>query len=372
MKSANIMKLLAINVEIGLGHPNYLDYVLQALKKIQPSIKIDYWDTLTNEKGITKLFWQISKQIYHLGAFGGVFTDFYNKLRQKPLTPNVPLCNISTAQYDKIVVAHHLLARYLNLDNVWYIHGEIGVPRECQLKNIGKIIVPLNESKEKFIAFGINPKKIYVSGLILSPDLITDTEINYQKRLTRLKSKSTFTVGFFISGAYPRPHIQKLILGIISITNKGHRAIVFLGIDSQKGKRIIAKLNRIRNTTLLTSILFIQGKNRQEYQNRIHRLLPVLDFFVAPSHEHTNWAIGLGMPMFSLFPMIGSYASENYKFANELGVTYPIKTDDDAKNFASIIQQLCETGKLAKMAERGFNKFPIDGAVNAALQILKS
>ncbi|MCX8015592.1 MAG: hypothetical protein N2748_06180 [candidate division WOR-3 bacterium] len=365
------MKLLAINVEIGLGHPGYLDNVLQALKQIQPNIKIDYWDVLTNEKLITKLFWKISKQIYHIGGFGGLFSDFYNKLRQKPITPNLPLCNISTAQYDKILVAHPLLARYLDLDKVWYIHGEIGVPIECQVKNVGKIIVPVIEAKEKFVALGIKPEKVYVSGLIVSPDLIADAEANYQKRLSRLQSKRIFTVGFFISGAYPKPHIQKIILSINSITVKGHRAIVFLGIDAKRGKRFITELNRIKNANVSTSILFIQGKNRQEYQRRICRLLPLLDFFVAPSHEYTNWAIGLGMPMFSLFPMIGSYASENYQFAYNLGVTYPIQTEDDAQSLANIIQQLSESGELVKMAEKGFSKFAIDGAIKTALQILK-
>ena len=80
------MRILAINVEIGLGHPNYLDYILQAVKKLQPRTEIDCWDVLTQERGVRKLFWQTSKNVYSFGAKGGVITGKTNAYKKAIVT----------------------------------------------------------------------------------------------------------------------------------------------------------------------------------------------------------------------------------------------------------------------------------------------
>jgi hypothetical protein len=393
------MRILAINVEIGFGHPNYLDYVIQALKLIQPKIELEYWDVLNQEKGLTRLFWQASKKIYSFGAKGGMITDLYNKIRQRANAPDFPICTIPKQKYDRILVSHPLLARYLG--SVWHIHGEIATPKECMMSNVDKIVIPANETKEKFIKFGIKPDNILVTGLLIAPDLVANAKENYLNRVSRIKSDKPLTIGFFVSGAYPEPHIRKIVTAITSISRENHRAIVFIGTDMKKAKEFLRRLHqsqsknakmkqstphlfiqcvldRLKPVRYSTqnlkigagSILFIQGKDRRDYEKRINRLLPLLDCFVAASHEHTNWALGLGLPMFVLFPMIGSYAVENFKFAYEHGVVYPIHSIPDAQNLGKIILQLRESGELIKMGERGFDKFPIDGAKKIALEIL--
>ena len=363
------MRILAINVEIGLGHPNYLDYILQAVKKLQPRTEIDCWDVLTQERGVRKLFWQTSKNVYSFGAKGGVITDLYNRFRSQSKTPRLPVCSMNSKGFDKVLVAHPVLAP--NFECAWYVHGEIAVPRECVLVNIRKIVVPIDYTAKRFIAQGIKPTQIFTSGLIIAPDLIASAKENYLKRIERIKSGKSLTVGFFISGAYPPAHIKKTIEGIVSVSKENHRVIVFLGIDYNKANKFIRSLNKRKTQENQTEsiILFVQGRTRADYQKRVNKLLPILDVFVAPSHEHTIWSLGLGLPMFALFPMIGSYAAENYRFAYEQGVTYPIQTLIDVQGLGKIIFQLRESGELIKMSERGFDKFPIDGAVKTAQQI---
>jgi hypothetical protein len=364
------MRILAINVEIGMGHPNYLDYVLQAIKLIKPQTELTYWDVLTHEKWHNKLFWQVSKQIYLLGAKGGLITDFYTKFRTTSKTPRVPVCSVSSKGFDRILVSHPLLAR--NLSDVWYIHGEIASPKECVLGNIEKIVVPTEYTAKRLIAQGIRAEQILISGLLIAPDLIADAKGNQLKRLSRIKSEKPLTIGFFISGAYPPPHIKKVVAGIVSATKENHRIIVFLGIHQKKAKSFLRLLNKTKSkeTGPEATILFIQGKTRMDYQKRVNRLLPLLDIFVAPSHEYTNWAVGLGLPMLALFPMIGSYAEENFKFAYEQGVVFPLRTIADARTLGKTVSGLRKRGTLLKLVDNGFSKFPIEGAKNTALKIL--
>jgi len=366
------MRILAINVEIGLGHPNYLDYVLHAIKKQQPKTEIDVWDVLTDEKGLTKIFWQISKRTYSIGAKGGLITDFYNKFRNASNMPNISLCHIAKEKYNRILVSHPMLARYLEC--VWYIHGEIAAPRESILTNVQKIIVPIDYTAKRFISQGLRPAQILQTGLLISPDLITNAKENYLTRLSRIKSDKPLTIGFFISGAYPPAHIQKLIAGIISVVKQHQRIIVFLGTNANKAKQFLRALNRKKKEVDVfeSTILFLQGKTRLDYQKRVNNLLPLLDVFIAPSHEHTNWAIGLGLPMFVLFPMIGSYAEENYKFAEKQEVAYPLKTLNDAGKLGETVQRFKSSRVLEKMVENGFDKFPIDGAIKTAKAILEN
>jgi len=363
------MRILAINVEIGMGHPNYLDYVLQSLKSIKPDTEIKYWDVLAQEKWFYKWFWQVSKQVYTLGAKGGLITDFYNKFRTSSKTPSVSVCSVSSKGFDRILVSHPLLAR--NLSDVWYIHGEIAAPKECVLGNVQKIVVPTEYTAKRLISQGLRAEQILIAGLLIAPDLITDAKENQLKRLSRIKSEKPLTIGFFISGAYPPPHIKKAIAGIISASKENHRVIVFLGIHQKKAKSFLRLLNETKSkeTGPEATILFIQGKTRMDYQKRVNRLLPLLDIFVAPSHEYTNWAIGLALPILVLFPMIGSYAEENFKFAHQQGVVSPLRTIADAKNLGKTVSELRSSGTLLKMVENGFGKFPIDGAIKTAEQL---
>lgn len=366
------MRILAINVEIGYGHPNYLDYVLQAIKKIQPETKITYWDVLTQEKGFAKLFWQMAKLIYIIGAKGGILTDAYNKLRRQVKASNLPICNVAKPDFDRIIVSHPLLARYLQ--NVWYIHGEIALPKECILHNVEKIIVPINYTTNKLIVNGISKKRILESGLLIAPDLVANAEENCIKRVSRIESNKSLTIGFFISGAYPVPHINKIIDAIGSIQKTRHRIVIFLGTERKKADAFLTRLNRKAESLqkrdfLKNTILFVQGNTRFDYQKRVNRFVPLLDVFVAPSHEYTNWALGLGLPILTLFPMIGSYAQENFDFLTEQAVTCPIKSNDDACNLIKIIQELHGSGMLSEMAKNGLNKFPIDGAIKTAQAI---
>ncbi|MEO0074933.1 MAG: hypothetical protein ABIK31_02355 [candidate division WOR-3 bacterium] len=365
------MRILAVNVEIGYGHPNYLDYVIESLQETYQHMEIYKWDVLKEEKLRNRLFWEISKKFYYWGSYGGIMTKLYNHLRNKSNVMKRSFCSVNMRGYDHIIVSHPLLARMLK--RVWYLHSEIATPKESILFDVEKIVVPIDYTANKMIEQGIARERIFISGLLIAPELIHSAKSDYEQRLLRIKKKQILTIGLMVSGAYPKPHIRKILSAIQSLQKTTHRLIVFLGANLQKANKLIRELsnNCSRDTSSSSTCIFISGRSRQSYQKRVNRLLPMLDLLVGASHEYTNWAIGLGLPLLTLFPMIGGYALENFNFMQKQGVSYPIRTDDDAKNLDEIVHHLLSSGMLLSMVEHGFNRFDINGAMKIAHWLVK-
>ena len=149
------------------------------------------------------------------------------------------------------------------------------------------------------------------------------------------------------------------------MTKENYRVIAFLGTDLVKARNFLSDLNRLSSQRgkSSASILFVSCNNRSDYQKRVNRLLPLLDVFVAPSHEHTSWALGLGLPIFVLFPMIGNYAKDNFRFPINKVLLFQYQHDRMPKNLGITFRELRSAGMLLKMAENGFGRFSINGAL---------
>jgi hypothetical protein len=82
---------------------------------------------------------------------------------------------------------------------------------------------------------------------------------------------------------------------------------------------------------------------------------------VAPSHERTNWALGLGLPTFILYPLIGPYAPLNCRILLDSGAALELRDDLSAESLGEFISVRHNREILLKMAERNFGKYKIDG-----------
>jgi hypothetical protein len=91
---------------------------------------------------------------------------------------------------------------------------------------------------------------------------------------------------------------------------------------------------------------------------------------VAAAHERTNWAVGLGLPMFALLPNIGPFARGNFEFASEQGVCLPLADVAAALGLADTIAALRHSGRLAEMARNGWGRHAISGADTTARALL--
>jgi hypothetical protein len=88
----------------------------------------------------------------------------------------------------------------------------------------------------------------------------------------------------------------------------------------------------------------------------------MFDYFVAPAHERTNWALGLGLPMFVLTPDIGPFAPLNHEVLCSSGAAVEVH----AGEFSDQLHSLATNGRLASMAEAGWHPDSISGFAHIA------
>jgi hypothetical protein len=386
MQNSHNRQIIAIYTNIGRGHPSYLDSLLETLQKKEQ--KVIYRTVFEESDGFSLLAWKLVKRLYFIGGKGGIRTKLYNWLRasQTDVSSDSGFLKILgrdlRTKYQDFrgvcLVAHPVVARILaNVCRTWYIHGEIAAPPECGVKGMEKIFVPLQETKDKLISFGADPEPIVVTGLMIEPKLVDTAEKLSQDRFKRIESNQPLTIGFFTSGAYPKEHMKKILWGAKSVIEHKMRAIIFTGTCLKKfewfkkqmqkwGVEATEDRGEVLGNKHDGHMLLVTRKTRQAETQRAVELLPEMDAFVAASHERTNWAVGLGLPMFVLFPLIGTFASLNYEFAQRQKTAYPLDSLEIAKNLGRIISELREDVQLSQMARKGFGVHNINGVWEAA------
>jgi len=388
----NLPTVVCLSTEIGRGHPNYLDstyYVLE--KEYANTSRLEYWTVFQKSGGSSLLAWKFVRFLYLRGGKGGLSTKLYNlfRTRQGGIQTETMGLRILGRDLKKLlmgssavcVVAHPLVARMLaSVCRVFYVHGEIAAPHECAVREVEKIFVPLPETRDRLISAGADTTSIIVTGLIIEPDFAKDAEEIYQLRIKREQSSKPLTIGFFTSGAYPQAHMEKIVAGVNSVVKHNMKAVVFCGINQKmyhwlrtkiKGRSVVDD-RKDESMKQDWDVRLVIRKNRQAETKRTADFLPEINAFVAASHERTNWAVGLGIPFFVLFPSIGSFAPQNFDFANRQGVVYPLKSLKEASALGELINKLRGNGRLLRMAQNGFGAHRIDGARVTAAHILQN
>ena len=371
--------LASVCSEIGRGHPSYLDSVLLALAHLRPGEPAIPCLTVPQLcTGTSGLAWSLARTAYLLGSQGGPATWLYNHLRSadsKPSGLQLALLGSSLrrtfAGYDGIcIVDHPLLARILApVCRVAYLHCETAAPGLAAVPNAWRTLVPLQATSVKLQARRVDAEALTVTGLIIEPELVTVAETSYTARLQRLQSERPLTVGLFISGARPRPHVNRIVTCVESLAMSGHKSILFWGPGMFRAVQLQADL--VRRGVPEEAARVIWSRHRRDETTRTAGLFPDLDVMVAAAHERTNWAVGLGLPMFALLPHIGPFARENFEFAFAQEVCLPVSTEAAASSFGPALDALRRDGALAAMARAGWGKHAINGA-EAAARLLRS
>ncbi len=370
--------LIALCSEIGRGHPSYLDSVLLALSRLTQT-QLECRKLPNMSTGFTRLAWRFVRTVYQLSGLGGPATWLYNRLRHPDARPSKWQLSLlgsalrhSFAGYPGTVLVDHPLLAHILADTcrVAYIHGEIATPGFCAVPSVWRTFVPLDTTAKTLISRGLKPESISVTGLLIEPQLVQQADKTYTDRLQRLSCTSTvpLTIGFFTSGAHPRPHLSRIMHAVASVTRTGYRAIVFWGLGWLRAAR--AQLFLRRFTLPDKSVQPVWAHTRQDETARTAEIFPQLDILVAAAHERTNWALGLGLPMFALFPHIGPFARENFAFAQNQGVCLPLQSTKDATVLGSTLHTLRKNGRLVEMSRAGWGKYSITGAETAARSLL--
>ncbi len=377
-------EIIAISSEIGRGHPSYLDSVLLSLSS-QPGFKPNMLSLVTLDQictGLSKHTWNIARSLYRAGAKGGILTTIYNRLRKdgKPSSLQLALLGSSLrkqfAGFTGIcLVEHPIIAHILaSVCKTAYLHGEIAAPSVAAVPEAWRTFVPLESTASRLQALGVKREALCVTGLVIEPELISQAEHAFMNRLDHYRSARPLTIGFFTSGAYPKPHVDRMLAGAKSCWETGHRPIVFAGRDLKRTKYLARKLQELDVPVIPVKYLFsgqpifITAPDRRKETALTAEIFSQLDVMVAACHERTNWAIGLGLPMFALMPNIGPFAPMNYGFAFKQGVCLPL---GDASHLGSDITRFQKDHELEQMASKGFGKYPINGAEEISRFLLK-
>lgn len=361
--------LVSVCSEIGRGHPAYLDSVLLALSRLTADSGLPRLTVPELCTGTSGLAWKLARLGYRLGALGGPATWLYNRLRSPDARPSGLQLSLlganlrkTFAGYEGIcIVDHPLLAHILTpVCRVAYLHCEIAAPGLAAVPQAWRTFVPLESTRQKLLAAGCQPSAVCVTGLVIEPELTDIAESAFHARIARLASDRPLTVGFFSSGAEPRPHSSNIITGTASVTRAGHKALLFSGTGMLRAAKTQLALRR--QGVPEESARVIWTRNRQHGTGRAVEFFPDLDVLVAAAHERTNWAVGLGLPMFALLPHIGPFARENFEFASAQGVCLPLPDTAAAAGLADNIAGLRRSGRLVEMARNGWGRYPITGA----------
>lgn len=381
-------KIDFLYTDIGRGHPFYLDGIIESLVRTGYASSVHGIASVFDvARGRSLRAWRLARWFYRKGSSGGQIGRFYQRLRRHN-NYNEPSKGIEIlagslrekylTQNNPLVVAHPLLIAALKgRASLIYQHGELVVPDEALVRGASKVLVPTEEAATAFTDFGYDRNDVIITGLCIEPDLVRQAESAYPARLARINGQERLTGLLVSSGAEPKPHIRKLIKAAISIVTSGGRAIV---LARKEGRLSYQMQSAAHNIGIVPTVvdsktpipsefegcLLIEFANRREENLLTAAIFSQIDYFISPAHERVNWALGLGLPLFSLSPFVGPFAPLNQELVTRAGVAESLFDDNSAERFDVSIKELRQSGRLTEMAEKGWGVYNINGFAHCA------
>jgi len=359
---------------IGRGHPHYLDGLQVALRSMLPSgFRLESLTVAEASHPLGRVVWQGIEFLYRRGSSPGPWSGIYGRLRRnndynletlpiRMLRRTLPR-EFVRGDSSPIVVSHPVLAASLRPHpRVYYQHGEAVTPAEAVVTGACRVFVPTAEAGQPFTAAGYDDSQVIVTGLCIEPSLAAMGEACFARRCERLRQPDELVGAFFSSGAEPALHIRTIGEAVQSAVSSGGRAMVFAPRDGRLHAvaRDLARNLESRCSDRLSPIAY---DSHAELDRLTAERFEQFDYFVAPPHERSLWALGLGLPMFLVGPDIGPFAPLNRDLLLKRGVALPI---EKAGNFGETAKQLRARGEMERMAQRGVGHYSTLGFAQAA------
>jgi hypothetical protein len=339
-------------------------------------------DVFEQSAGLSLLGWRAARLVYRLGGRGGAAARLYSTLRgrtdlDRPGPPLRIMVRSVRRRFlgrpDPLVVEHPtLVAGLKGKEDLVYQHGEIAVPPEALVRGNHRVLVPCAAAADRFLRGGFPGERIFVSGLCIESGLVDQARAAFDSRLLRLAEARPLVGAFYSSGAEPAAHVCQLVRAARSAVESGGRAIVFAreagGVAAQvrralagRGGAGLAALKRRDGADVcLPSLLLCTYRSRADLNRQTQGWFGSFDYLVAPSHERSQWALGLGLPMFVLDPPIGTFAPLNREALLAAGVARPAD-GSGGESFGAALERLRQRGELERMAAAGWGRLAIDG-----------
>jgi hypothetical protein len=375
--------------DIGRGHPFYLDGLRSHLASAElPNLLLESHRVTDLCSAAGGLAWRGIRFLYERGSSPGLWSAFYNRLREESdYNRDRPALKLLQASWDRrvrdhpagpIVVSHHLLVAALRPHPlIWYQHGESVVPSEAVVRGAFRVLVPTEETASRFAGKFYRSDQVLVTGLCIEPELVAQADRAYRHRLERFSRAAPLTGAFFSSGAEPAQHVRTLAVAARSVVASGGRAFVV----ARRGGRLEAAVRHActsfgelpaRQPTEgpgdPPSLVLVSFNSRGDLDRLTAAYYGQFDYCLAPAHERTNWALGLGLPLFIVGPDIGPFAPLNRALLLGRGVAMALEETGGA--LGKTLDRLRGDGSLAEMATRGHGAYPIHGFSQAVRLLL--
>lgn len=390
MKHRSDISFLYTN--IGRGHPFYLDGLIEAMRKQSgANLSVISRDIFDMSHGLSLTAWRAARWLYQRGAAKGLVGKFYTSLRRET-DFNQPSRALQLLGRDvktelancpgPLVVAHPLLVGILaGREGLIYQHGELVVPPSALVRGASFVAVPTTEAAEPFLAAGYDKAQMLITGLGIEPQLVAQAEDDYQNRIARLETTRPLTGLFLSSGAEPQQHVAAIVSSVASAIASGGQAVVLCrqggrlerAMRAAGGRRgpLLSEYDHEAGAMIRQPSCRLAVCNDRTQENQLAAaILSEADYLVAPPHERTNWAVGLGLPMFALKPVIGPFAPLNLKLLLESSTTLVLNDRHDLALFGARLAACHQSGQLIGMARNGWGRYNISGFETLAGQLV--
>ncbi len=346
-----------LTTNVGRGHRFYLEGLIGALNELTPETETELYHAKEVGGPLARPGWQLINSLYRRGSRSDWFGSLYSRIRSDsdPNSDSAALRLFGAGlrhwwkkRGNPLVVDHPLLVKLLDSLSVRpvliYMHGEMVAPNESLVTGADLTIVPTEEIQNEFIDAGVASEAVAVSGLCLERALVPLVCDARELRLKRISASTPLTGAYFSSGAEPSEHCSLIVHALRDCLNAGHHAIVFATTDGRLANYI--KDSELRKYSQLALKLY---STIHEEESQLASVFKELDYFVAPAHERTNWAIGAGLPFFILEPCFGSFAPLNRDLALNNANAKLISGPDEISGFGAYLNELQESGGLLLM-----------------------
>lgn len=342
---------------------------MEAFRRNYPDIETSLSVAGEVSPGLSGMLWKLVELIYRGGSRGGALGALYNVLRSGRRPNEVGILGAALGrgvldwvarevkQEEVVVVDHPLLVAILakaKIHALVYMHGELVAPEESRVKRADFILVPTEEVRQVFTASGSRPDSVLRAGLCLEPSLARQVDTCSQARLKRLHMRDPLSGVFYSSGAEPPEHCRSILRAIASAIAVGGKALVFARAGGRLEKMTLRLISDMGDMSAMRGGLLrlIIYSSISEEETLLAEVFAEVDYLVAPAHERTNWALGLGLPFFMIGPNFGSFAPLNWRLAKAESRAVGISSVSEAVDFGSALLALRDSGELRKMNQR--------------------
>jgi len=366
--------------DIGRGHPFYLDGLRQELGALlPPGVPLESHRAPDLSGPAGRLAWFAIRQMYLRGSSPGLWSGLYARLRRNNdydrdtqalrVLRSALRAGVARAGRGPIVVSHPLLVAALRPHPcVIYQHGELVTPGEAVVLGAHRVLVPTPEAAAPFLAAGYDASTVCITGLCIEPELVAQAEVCFRDRVSRLDSGRSLTGAFFSSGAEPSPHVETLARALGSAVHSGGTADVFVSRGGRFAAVVTGQRKRMSGEES-ERVRLHSFDSRGELDRLTALQFHAFDYVVAPPHERSHWAIGLGLPMFLVGPDVGPFAPLNRRLLLDQGVARPL---EDGPGFGASLAQWLAQGQLASMANLGWGRHSNLGFAQGARYVVDS